>query len=41
MRMGDLCKIDAEGYLTVTGRISDFILRGGKNISARRSRTRR
>ncbi|ORW30506.1 cyclohexanecarboxylate-CoA ligase [Mycobacterium paraense] len=34
MRMGDLCEIDAEGYLTVTGRTSDFILRGGKNISA-------
>ena len=34
MRMGDLGEIDAEGYLTVTGRTSDFILRGGKNISA-------
>jgi acyl-CoA synthetase len=34
MRMGDVCEIDAEGYLTVTGRTSDFILRGGKNISA-------
>jgi len=34
MRMGDICKIDAEGYLSVTGRISDFIVRGGKNISA-------
>ena len=34
MRMGDICEIDAEGYLTVTGRTSDFILRGGKNISA-------
>jgi acyl-CoA synthetase len=34
MRMGDLCQIDADGYLTVTGRTSDFILRGGKNISA-------
>src|SRR5271166_7021297 len=34
MRMGDICEIDAEGYLSVTGRISDFILRGGKNISA-------
>lgn len=34
MRMGDLCEIDAEGYLTVTGRISEFIVRGGKNISA-------
>ncbi|MCV7194931.1 class I adenylate-forming enzyme family protein [Mycobacterium angelicum] len=34
MRMGDVCQIDADGYLTVTGRTSDFILRGGKNISA-------
>lgn len=34
MRMGDICEIDAEGYLTVTGRTSDFVLRGGKNISA-------
>jgi acyl-CoA synthetase len=34
MRMGDLCEIDADGYLSVTGRTSDFILRGGKNISA-------
>lgn len=34
MRMGDLCEIDAEGYLRVTGRTSDFIVRGGKNISA-------
>ena len=32
--MGDICEIDAEGYLSVTGRISDFIVRGGKNISA-------
>ncbi|QUR67518.1 class I adenylate-forming enzyme family protein [Mycobacterium spongiae] len=34
MRIGDICEIDADGYLTVTGRTSDFILRGGKNISA-------
>src|SRR5271165_43717 len=34
MRMGDTCEIDADGYLSVTGRTSDFILRGGKNISA-------
>jgi acyl-CoA synthetase len=34
MRMGDICEIDAQGYLSVTGRTSDFILRGGKNISA-------
>jgi acyl-CoA synthetase len=34
MRMGDICDIDADGYLRVTGRTSDFIVRGGKNISA-------
>lgn len=34
MLMGDVCELDADGYLTVTGRTSDFILRGGKNISA-------
>jgi acyl-CoA synthetase len=34
MRMGDICEIDAEGYLSVDGRIADFIVRGGKNISA-------
>ena len=34
MLMGDIVEIDAEGYLTVVGRTSDFIIRGGKNISA-------
>lgn len=34
MLTGDYCAIDAEGYLTVGGRASDFIIRGGKNISA-------
>jgi acyl-CoA synthetase len=34
MRMGDLATIDADGYLTVIGRTSDFIVRGGKNVSA-------
>ena len=34
MRMGDICEIDSDGYLSVTGRTSDFIVRGGKNISA-------
>ncbi len=34
MRMGDIATIDADGYLTVVGRVSDFIIRGGKNISA-------
>jgi acyl-CoA synthetase len=36
MRMGDVATIDGDGYLTVTGRASDFIIRGGKNISAAR-----
>jgi acyl-CoA synthetase len=34
MLMGDVVEIDADGYLRVIGRTSDFIIRGGKNISA-------
>ena len=34
MRMGDLATIDDDGYLNVVGRSSDFIIRGGKNVSA-------
>ncbi len=34
MRMGDICELDSDGYLSLAGRTSDFILRGGKNISA-------
>ncbi|HTY26708.1 MAG TPA: fatty acid--CoA ligase family protein [Mycobacterium sp.] len=34
MRMGDICELDSEGYLRLAGRTSDFIIRGGKNISA-------
>lgn len=34
MLMGDIVDIDDEGYLRVVGRTSDFIIRGGKNISA-------
>jgi acyl-CoA synthetase len=34
MLMGDIVEIDDEGYLRVVGRTSDFIIRGGKNISA-------
>jgi acyl-CoA synthetase len=34
MLMGDIVDIDGEGYLSVVGRTSDFIIRGGKNISA-------
>jgi acyl-CoA synthetase len=31
----DLAEIDEDGYLSVVGRKSDLIIRGGKNISAR------
>jgi acyl-CoA synthetase len=34
MLMGDIVEIDDEGYVRVVGRVSDFIIRGGKNISA-------
>lgn len=34
MLMGDLVEIDGDGYLTVVGRTSDVVIRGGKNISA-------
>ena len=34
MLMGDLCTLDPDGWMAVVGRTSDFIIRGGKNISA-------
>ncbi|MCX6510679.1 MAG: class I adenylate-forming enzyme family protein [Actinobacteria bacterium] len=34
MLMGDIVRIDDDGVLSVIGRTSDFIIRGGKNISA-------
>lgn len=34
MLMGDIVDIDAENYLRVVGRTSEFIIRGGKNLSA-------
>ena len=34
MLMGDVVSIDDDGWMTVVGRTSDIIIRGGKNISA-------
>lgn len=34
MMLGDIVEIDDEGFLSVIGRTDDFIIRGGKNVSA-------
>lgn len=33
LRTGDLGRFDDEGYVTITGRIKDVIIRGGENLS--------
>ncbi|MFI6849290.1 AMP-binding protein [Kitasatospora sp. NBC_00085] len=35
MHTGDLAVMDEEGYLTITGRIKDMVIRGGENIYPR------
>ncbi|MGH3856237.1 MAG: AMP-binding protein [Pseudonocardiaceae bacterium] len=35
MHTGDIAVMDAEGYLTITGRIKDMVIRGGENIYPR------
>jgi len=35
MHTGDLAVMDAEGYLAITGRIKDMVIRGGENVYPR------
>jgi cyclohexanecarboxylate-CoA ligase len=34
LRTGDLGMVDAEGFVTITGRLKDVVIRNGENISA-------
>src|SRR6478735_5729127 len=35
MHTGDLATMDQDGYVSITGRIKDVVIRGGENISPR------
>ncbi|MGQ7787730.1 AMP-binding protein [Nesterenkonia sp. K-15-9-6] len=35
MRTGDMARMDAEGYVQITGRMKDMVIRGGENIYPR------
>jgi fatty-acyl-CoA synthase len=35
LHTGDVCSMDADGYLTFTGRVKDMIKRGGENVYPR------
>jgi fatty-acyl-CoA synthase len=35
MHTGDVAVMDSEGYLTITGRIKDMVIRGGENVYPR------
>ena len=35
LHTGDIGEIDAQGYLTITGRLKDMIIRGGENVYPR------